>query len=334
MILLIGHTRAGELDLVIDRLRKLGLSKEFIRLNLNDIAYHTPLTVKIGNNGVNAYIHHPIRGKVSLLDAKLGWIAYAPTLWTNLHNEISSWPLVHAIEADLNDQFRGLYKVLNESGLQWVSDPEAVMETSKITELIYAQQIGFRVPTTLVTAYEPELAKELKTERTIVKTLRSQSISPSETDWLASYTKILKKEEFRRFQEKRNLNAPPVVLQPYIEKEYEVRLFFFLERWWALKINSRAHDELKVDWRKNPHLADANMERMDVPKVIISMAKKLMQKLGIGTAGFDFIVSKDGEWHFLEVNRTPSWNWMSKHVGEDIATGIAEELARKYTEIA
>ncbi len=30
--------------------------------------------------------------------------------------------------------------------------------------------------------------------------------------------------------------------------------------------------------------------------------------------------------YFLEVNRTPSWNWMSRHVGEDVARGIAEEL--------
>jgi len=57
MILLIGHTQAGEMDLVVQKLRKMNLSQEIVRLNLNDIAYATPITVHLCNSSVHIDLH-------------------------------------------------------------------------------------------------------------------------------------------------------------------------------------------------------------------------------------------------------------------------------------
>lgn len=333
MILLIGHTHAGELDLVVQQLRSLGFAHRIMRLNLNDLAYNTPISININSADISVDMHHPVHGKVNLLDAKLAWLAYAPILWTNLLNDVISWPLIHALEADLQDQFRGAYKILTDAGMQWISHPSSVMEFSKITELVHALQAGFLVPNTWISAYEPGLLDQLKGERAIVKSLFSQSVSLSDTDWMASYTKMLDAEHINKLQRKRAFNAPPVVIQPYINKKYEVRLFFFLKRYWAVKIDSQKYHELKVDWRRNPHMADSLMTKMEIPDQILFKSRRLMQDLGLRAGAFDFIIGNDDNWYFLEVNRTPSWNWMSKHVGEDIATGIAEALIDEYEKL-
>ena len=58
---------------------------------------------------------------------------------------------------------------------------------------------------------------------------------------------------------------------------------------------------------------------------------QVLKTLRLKSGAFDFIVTPSGKWVFLEVNRTPSWNWMSNPIDEDLALGIAEELAYDYT---
>jgi len=74
------------------------------------------------------------------------------------------------------------------------------------------------------------------------------------------------------------------------------------------------------------------MENTKLPQDIMAKSSQLLAALGLRLGAFDFIVDERGTWYFLEVNRTPSWNWMSKHVGEDIAEGIASELVREWSE--
>lgn len=334
MILLVGHTHAGELDLVFRKLYEMGMSQKIIRMNLNDIAYATPITVHVGDGHASIEMHHPVRRRITLDNIKLAWLAYAPTLWTDLTDEINSWPLVEAIESDLKNQFWGIVELLRARGTQWVNEPSAVLRASKIAELFYAMQIGFSVPNTIVTAYEPDLDSYIGNGSMIVKSLQSQSVSLSKEDWLASYTKLLSKEQAALLQRRRPLNAPPVIIQPFIEKSYEVRLFIFMKRDWAIKIKSHLHPDLRVDWRRQPYLADEYMEKTTIPVEVMTKSRQLLTTLGLRSGAFDFIVDKQGIWHFLEVNRTPSWNWMSRHVGEDIAEGIASELMREWSEIA
>jgi len=135
-----------------------------------------------------------------------------------LTERVDAWPLVEAKESDLRGQFWGMVELLKAKGTQWVNEPATVLQASKITELFHASRVGFNIPNTVITAHEPELAMYIKENNLIVKSLQSQSVSLSKKEWLSSYTKTLSQEQVDLIQQRRSLNAPPVIIQPFIKK--------------------------------------------------------------------------------------------------------------------
>ncbi len=147
------------------------------------------------------------------------------------------------------------------------------------------------------------------------------------TKWLASYTQVVSEDFVSEFSKARELNAPPILFQKRINKEFEVRILYFGSRRWACKIDSQKSNTLSVDWRVEPTLAQKLMSTFEVPDVLDCMCRALLESLELKVGAFDLIKTEYG-WVFLEVNSTPSWNWMNPFVEDKIQKGIALELAQ------
>lgn len=77
----------------------------------------------------------------------------------------------------------------------------------------------------------------------------------------------------------------------------------------AATIDSQAHAETEVDWRKTstPDIAHATYE---LPTEIEEKCVALTRSLGLRFGALDFVLDRDGQLWFLEINPNGQWAWI------------------------
>ncbi|CEJ71477.1 RimK-like ATP-grasp domain protein [Chryseobacterium oranimense G311] len=88
----------------------------------------------------------------------------------------------------------------------------------------------------------------------------------------------------------------PMIFQPYIDKEYELRIVYIAGEFFTGKINNSEN----ADWR----LAQGNYvwSAYELPENIKAGLASMMEEMGLYIGAIDMIRGKDGEYYFLEVN--------------------------------
>jgi len=80
-----------------------------------------------------------------------------------------------------------------------------------------------------------------------------------------------------------------------------------------------------VDWRSAHDRL--GYSPVDVPAPVADAVRRLMSALDLRFAAPDFVVSPDGEWHFIgDLNPNGQWAWIEQHTGLPIAAALADEL--------
>ncbi len=109
-------------------------------------------------------------------------------------------------------------------------------------------------------------------------------------------------------------------------KAYELRVTVIGQSVMAVRINSQAHEHTKVDWRADQHLAGL-YEPAVLPASVNALIFKIMARLGLVYGAFDFIVTPDGSYVFLEVNPGGQWLFLEEATHTPITAEIAAFLA-------
>lgn len=116
------------------------------------------------------------------------------------------------------------------------------------------------------------------------------------------------------------------LLQERIDKRYEVRLTVVDDVFLAARIDAGSN-AAAVDWRAD-YEALAYAPLADVPSGVRAGVSALMGRLGLRFGTFDFIVTPDDRWVFLEINPNGQWAWIEDATGLPIAASIADALTR------
>jgi hypothetical protein len=111
------------------------------------------------------------------------------------------------------------------------------------------------------------------------------------------------------------LRAVAPILQRKLEKQYEVRAQFFGATCMAVRIESSQLTYGEYDWRLN-QTAEAASGAIELPAPVYAACRRLMQRLGIVAGGFDFIVTPEDEWYFLEVNEAGQFLFLEQWASE------------------
>lgn len=119
---------------------------------------------------------------------------------------------------------------------------------------------------------------------------------------------------------KLDFSLSPVYIQEYVEKKYEVRITVVNDEIWPVKIISRN----KVDWRIKDNQIEYSI--IEIPNKILLECKKILHIFGLKFGAFDYIVSPEEEWFFLEVNPNGQWLWLEKELKLNISEKIIECL--------
>lgn len=201
--------------------------------------------------------------------------------------------------------------------------------SSKMSQLAIARKLGIRIPNTVFGNRKDFFLPLLhEYENISLKPIGANGFFTNDGMEYVFYScKTQSKEILAQPDEAFNQTA--CFLQNYVDKKYELRITVCNEDIIACMIDSQALDEDKgkVDWRQG---YDYGLKQtiIEVPTSIKEFCIAFLKEMHLNFGCFDFIVTPDDEYVFLECNPNGQWLWIELETGYDISKVIARNLAK------
>ncbi|MDF1758503.1 MAG: hypothetical protein P1U74_09440 [Legionellaceae bacterium] len=194
----------------------------------------------------------------------------------------------------------------------WINTKESSRRANfKLLQLKIANECGMTIPTTLCSNDPDEIQSFINNNNdtgVIYKPLCSNFWF--ETDAVKiSYTAQIKPKDL---PSDASIQHTPGIFQKEIKKKYELRVTCFGDYIVSAKINSQNHKDGIIDWRA---IREKKMliEEYKLPTSIEFKIRAFMRQIGIVFGTFDFIVTPDDQYIFLEVNEQGQFFWIEEH---------------------
>ena len=197
----------------------------------------------------------------------------------------------------------------------WVNPKEAAHRANfKILQLRVADECGMKIPITLCSNDPKEIHYFIlnhEEEGVVYKPMCSNFWFESDQMKVAYTARV----GLLDLPENHFLQSAPGLFQREIKKKYELRVTCFGDYIVAAKLDSQAHPDGQIDWRA---IQDKTMqvEPYKLPIAIEDKIRMFMRKLGIVFGSFDFIVTPEDEYIFLEVNEQGQFLWLEEYCPE------------------
>lgn len=194
----------------------------------------------------------------------------------------------------------------------WINAKEAARRANfKLLQLKLASECGFVIPTTLC-SNDPYEIKQFLIQNdkagVIYKPLCAYFwFETAQTK--ISYTAQVKPHQL---PSPHILQKVPGIFQVEMKKKFELRITCFGDYLVAAKLNSQEHADGKVDWRA---IRGSKMliEPYALPESVARGIRLFMRRLGIVFGSFDFIVTPEENFVFLEVNEQGQFLWIEEY---------------------
>jgi glutathione synthase/RimK-type ligase-like ATP-grasp enzyme len=194
----------------------------------------------------------------------------------------------------------------------WVNTKESANRANfKLLQLKLAQECGLQIPVTLCSNDPKEIRFFLlnhEIEGVVYKPL-SPNFWFEEHCIKIAYTARI---GFLDLPNNQALQCAPGIFQKEVKKKYELRITCFGRHLVAAKLHSQEHPDGKVDWRAI-RTGTLHIEPYTLPKSLEEKIRKFMHRLGIVFGAFDFIVTPEGDYVFLEVNEQGQFLWIEQY---------------------
>lgn len=195
-----------------------------------------------------------------------------------------------------------------------ISKPFLLRKTeNKVFQLQTLQKLQVPFPISLIgNTYDMDL--QIYSESKVIKPL--------------TQGKIDKGKQFEFFQTSLltksvgDISLTPVYIQEEIQRSYEVRITCIDEHIWPVRIDTSE----RVDWRRPT--AKNEYSVITVPEYIKSMCMRILSDFNLRFGAFDFIVTPNGKWFFLEVNPNGQWLWLEQLLDLNISEKLVELLSK------
>jgi glutathione synthase/RimK-type ligase-like ATP-grasp enzyme len=188
----------------------------------------------------------------------------------------------------------------------WVNSFEGQrLANDKVRQLVYARDAGFRIPKTLVSNNVGDIRAFVRSLPAVVHKMFTPTSWKNDERYARARTTLVSKEHL---EQEESLRLCPGVFQERILKRVEIRATFMGEKCFAVEIDPKDSDDGICDWRSIPE-ADWRIRTTTLPGEVYARCVEVMHRLGIVFGCFDFIVSEEGEYVFLEVNQMGQFLW-------------------------
>ncbi|MBM6836103.1 MvdC/MvdD family ATP grasp protein [Desulfovibrio piger] len=224
-----------------------------------------------------------------------------------------------------NKVLLGLYTALREK--IWINRLKyAQIAENKFYQYHIAKQCDLNLPNQIVSNEIDQLKLFIEENGVcVVKTLAQEFYKDNDGVFKGLYVNKINVDSLNEFGDNEN----PITIQKYYDKLYEVRYTVVGDEHFVCKIESQKSLVANVDWRRydianTPHVA------MIPPDAIREKVSSLMELLGLSYGAIDFIVTKENDWVFLEINPLGQWLWIEDLTGLDISGGIARFFTKIF----
>ncbi len=213
----------------------------------------------------------------------------------------------------------------------WLSHPSALRIGSlKPNQLRLARGLGLSIPDTYIGNSPTEMAAFAnRYEKLALKSVFMPAVAiknSGEIDTLTFFTKSITRDKILDVATR--VQNCPIILQPYVEKEFELRITVVGDDVFACAIHSQVSTKTREDWRRYD-LLNTPHEIFALPEEIQSKLLLLVKELGLVFGCIDMIVTPKGEFVFLEINSNGQWLWIEELTHMPIAETIAKLLIER-----
>lgn len=243
------------------------------------------------------------------------------------------------LKLDLSDSIpKDLAKVIDDEtrktleGLMFshpgkiVNDPRNnYMAQNKLDQLRIAKSIGKNVvvPSTIVTNNPQEIGQFYEQHKgKICFKLQKGAIIDLDSK---RYTVMTNLVEEKYLGERELLEQCPHMFQEYFDKDYEVRVTTIGDMSIGTAIHSQESEVSKIDYRRYD-FKNVPYKKIRLPEDVEDFCCSMLRHYGLHFGAFDFIVSKDNKYVFLELNPNGQWLWLEQLSGFKISKVLTEYL--------
>ncbi|WAS95760.1 grasp-with-spasm system ATP-grasp peptide maturase [Nannocystis punicea] len=197
---------------------------------------------------------------------------------------------------------------------------------NKLVVLEHARELGLSIPPFSVSNLRSHAQSLAESDRGHVTKAMSDGLylfdtTESKTGYF-TYTEALGPQSL----EDVGTRLAPSFYQQYVEKAFELRIFFLDDQFRAGAIFSQNDEKTKVDYRKYNNERPNRVIPFRLPQEIEHKLSLLARRLDLNTGSFDMIVDRRGEYYLLEVNPVGQFGPLSEKCNMAIERMIAERL--------
>lgn len=237
----------------------------------------------------------------------------------------------------IEDQSMALYeahlfienlKPVMSPGAVWINPFESRrLSLSKALQLEIAASVGFRIPETLMSNnYDDVKSFVAENSGNVVYKSFHQAgwrNQASETDYRI-FTSLVSETDLT---DSVSITSCPGTYQRLVPKVSELRVAFFGNTYYAMRIFSQESERGRIDWRSDV-ARESRTESATLSNAVLEKCKAFAAQIGLLHGSIDLIESTDGDLVFLEVNEMGQFLWLEDYHPEMplLATAAAFSL--------
>ncbi len=230
---------------------------------------------------------------------------------------------INLIQNEILYTLEGIYKLLRKA--YWISPIYSIREAeNKIFQLEVAKELNLKIPKSIISNQYEDVNEFYSScdKNCIIKPIKSGLIEDENISKVI-YTNLLDKMPSSREQ----INSCPNFIQSHVIKKGDIRVTMVGEKAFAALIHSQEDSKTKVDWRINQDFLKHS--RIELPSDIHNKCVKLLRHLNLRFGAIDFVLDKNEEFIFLEINPNGQWAWIEKLTGYQISHEITNLLVNE-----
>jgi glutathione synthase/RimK-type ligase-like ATP-grasp enzyme len=179
---------------------------------------------------------------------------------------------------------------------------------------------GLAVADTLITNEPTAMRRFARTGATVTKMLGSNHIAEEGTRKV-TFTRLLDDDGLRDL---RGVDVTCHLVQRWVPKKYDARVVAIGGRLFAFAIRAGSAAST-VDFRAD--YAALTYEQIELPPAVAEGIAQFMRVTGLEYGAFDFVVSPEGSFTFLECNPGGQYGWLEYRTGAPLTRTLADLLA-------
>jgi hypothetical protein len=325
MILIIANPDDAHVRYVLLRLAEKGAAVACFDVK----EFPASSTVSVGMSASASQVH--LRRASGDLD-----LARVRTVWLRRLTDVRADPDLSAedrefVTRESSSLLFGLGMALGDRF--WVNPLVAACATDrgkgKLAELHAACQVGLAIPRTMATN-DPEAAREFLRScpsGAIYKPFLSPTRDVTEpggpTRYGTVYTNKLDEEALEALDDVR---LGPCIFQELVPKRVELRVVVMGTKVFATEIHSQAHEASSIDFRRHYALDETPYSAHELPATVAQQCIAVNERLGLCFGAFDFVLTPEGRYVFLEVNQQGQFLWLEHMTGQPLLENFCELL--------